>query len=501
MRLKLGYVLLFCSLLALVGQVVTNLNRERRFFELQLLTRADSIEAGLREKWRAHLLDLARGQRLEKSFALKWDRSTRAPRSVFFPVHAVELDWESYRRAAAAGDRRSQRAFLEKSLQRFQSWDRVLALEEWSRHFPDESLPAALRNIPTIGYERTLGNREARIAFGLIFKAVESGAEFPKGEGQVELRSAFFEMTDIDTVEAYLPSIASVKTKTGILKGFLKENGLESADFGLSSLDIRFPQIVRLASHNSAGADTVLFALSAFFVVTGLILTGSGLRAERTRIAKRVSFLNQLVHELKTPLTGLKLNTQLILRGEAQADNLHAIMECVARMDQLFEDIVRINRPQTPARAENLSAEAVNRVLAEVCAEWSPRQVEIVSAASQAIVAEPVRLRVILRNLISNGLKFGDDVKLRVREDTQLTRIEVGDQGPGVDGRDAKKIFNEFFRGGRGMSRNVDGLGLGLALARKLAREMGAEVELLNPGEPGAVFAVNVRRAQGSEII
>ena len=217
-------------------------------------------------------------------------------------------------------------------------------------------------------------------------------------------------------------------------------------------------------------------------------MTASGTREQRKVLSQRVGFLNQVVHELKTPLAGLKLSAQLIAKNGVSEQNLNGVFLSVARLDRLFDDIVRINRAEQKADLKLVSATEFGALNTSLAQEFSGR-VTIEGAVTKNLVTELGRLRVLLRNLISNGVKYGERTTVKIIETGGKTEILVRDEGPGVSLQDAPKIFDEFYRAESARRLESDGLGLCLSLVKKLAKELGTEVKLVNAGEKGALFA------------
>jgi signal transduction histidine kinase len=497
MRLRDGYILLALGLLALVTLTFLRMGRERQFYELQLRQQADSIEAGLRTKWKDHLLSAARSGQLPKNFSLLWNRTGKTMLTSFYPDPGIQLEWAEYRDAKKKNDITSQKAFLDRALGLKHSWDRVLALEEWQKLELSPEKDPRPGPAPE-GFERTLLDPEAREAFRLIVSQFESGKDFTYVSQNSELDQVFFRLNENGELEGSLPAIASLKD--GVLAQFKETNRLSSVEFGSTVLDVRFPQFQNIATQGFRKMDTLLLTASVILLMAGVWLTASRVREQRKSLNQRVTFLNQVVHELKTPLAGLKLNAQLIGRSGASEKNLQAILTSIGRLDRLFDDIVQINRAEKPAELGRVSAAELNTLLQNLCEVEFPKRASCETSATQDLRCELGRLRVLLRNLISNGVKYGDTVTITILESHGITDLKIKDRGPGVSTADAGKIFDEFYRAESARRVESDGLGLGLSLVRKLARELDAEVQLLNPGERGALFSCKIKQMKSEDV-
>jgi signal transduction histidine kinase len=497
MRLRDGYILLALGLLALVTLTFLRMGREKLFYELQLRQQADSIEAGLRSKWKDHLLGAARSGQLPKDFTLLWNRTGKTLRTPFYPDPGVQLEWAEYRDAKKKGDLEAQKSFLSRALELKSSWDRILAIEEWQEIIPSSETGPRPGPAPE-GYERTLLDQEARESFRLIIAQFEGGKDYTYVSQNTELDQVFFRLTENGELEGSLPSISSVNAS--LVGSFREANRLNSVEFGTTVLDVRFPQFQNIAARGFRLMDTLLLTASVFLLIAGVWLTAYRLREQRRSLTQRVSFLNQVVHELKTPLAGLKLNAQLIGRSGASEKNLQAILVSIGRLDRLFDDIVQINRAEKPAELARVSAADLNALLQNFCEVEFAKRAQFEQPATKDIRCEIGRLRVLLRNLISNGVKYGDSVTVNVHEAGGMTDIRIKDRGPGVAVADAGKIFDEFFRAESARRVESDGLGLGLSLVRKLARELDADVQLVNPGEAGALFSCKLKQMKSEDV-
>lgn len=487
MKLRFGYTILGLGLLALIVLTIVRLGLDRQFYELQLRQQATTIDAGLREKWRSHLLAIAKQNRLPKDYILKWDRAGKVLRSPFYPEPGLQLEWAEYRSALKNKDAAAQTIFLKKALSLHRSWDRVLAIGEWQRI--NENLPT---DVALSGYEKTLIDRQSHEAYRLIFSFVEGGHDFTFARTDAEFDQVFFRTTESGEIEAYLPSIDSVKSD--ILSGFIEKNRLNEVTFGTTVFDIQFPQFQKTAARGLNVTDTFLLISSALLLTAGVLLSASGIREQRNLLLRRVSFLNQVVHELKTPLAGLRLNAQLIKRSGPNEKNLNAIDQSIVRLDRLFDDIVQINRAEKKAEIIDISADDLNQLILSLCEPDLNFKYKLNGRPNATVSTETGRLRVLLRNLFSNGIKYGKSITISFIESADKTEISICDNGPGVSIKDAPKIFDEFYRADSARQTESDGLGLGLSLVKKMATEIQASVRIANPGEPGANFIVTLPR-------
>ncbi|RSZ39708.1 MULTISPECIES: ATP-binding protein [unclassified Variovorax] len=212
-------------------------------------------------------------------------------------------------------------------------------------------------------------------------------------------------------------------------------------------------------------------------------------------MAERVEILAAISHDLQTPITRMRLRTDLMDEGQDRdkfrqdLDAMHALVrEGVTYARTLHGATEPPRRIDADALFESMVADY----------EDSGEQVLLEGRADGPIVTRPNALRRILTNLIDNALKFGTDVRLQVHAapGDRLT-LAVVDNGPGIPPDQLENVLKPFYRVEGSRNRNTGGTGLGLAIAHQLATAMGAELTLRNRAEGGleARLTMNTRDA------
>jgi signal transduction histidine kinase len=196
----------------------------------------------------------------------------------------------------------------------------------------------------------------------------------------------------------------------------------------------------------------------------------------RRYVQDRTQMIGAVAHDLRTPLTRLRF------RIESAPDDLKAKMASdIDQMEAMVAATLAFVRdasqPRTRTRLELSSLlESVVDEMADVGAA-----VSLVSADKVVIQGDPVALRRLLSNLIDNALKFGDRARARLFLDEHgSATVEIDDDGPGLSQKDLEQVFEPFFRAEPSRSRHTGGIGLGLAVARSIARAHGGDVTLEN---------------------
>ena len=216
-------------------------------------------------------------------------------------------------------------------------------------------------------------------------------------------------------------------------------------------------------------------------------------------------FIADAAHQMKTPLAGMRMQSELALR-QTDHGEIHRSLEQLAKSSEAATRLV--NQLLALARAENqpqAGAALVALELADlargVVQDWVPasfaQRIDLGFEQPDypvAISGNPVMLRELLSNLIDNALRYspaGGSVTVRVRAEDGHAIVEVEDTGPGIAPAERSHVFERFYRI---LGSSADGSGLGLAIVREIAQQHGAEIEVFNnprapaPKMPGSLF-------------
>jgi signal transduction histidine kinase len=212
-------------------------------------------------------------------------------------------------------------------------------------------------------------------------------------------------------------------------------------------------------------------------------------------------FLGDASHELRTPLAGVRLNTELLLRGDYDAEEREAILlklgQEVTRAARLVDDLLSIDKIDqgVPLQREPVDLRELTRVEVERAADLAPQLHFDLDVNGPALTeADPERIRQVVANLLDNARHASPPsgtVHVSVaREDGECV-VDVEDEGPGVPADERERIFERFVRLDASRSRHAFGSGLGLSIARGLAEAHGGELVCV-PGEKGARFRLTL---------
>lgn len=266
------------------------------------------------------------------------------------------------------------------------------------------------------------------------------------------------------------------------------------------------------------GSTTYVYALCVLLLVTGVLGLAALYRMVSVVVSfaeRRNNFVAAVSHELKTPLTAIRMYGEMLRDGMVPSEAKRAqyyrhITVESERLSRLINNVLEFSRLEKGKRDVALVTGPVAPVVREV-AELARPHVEEQGYELRLDLDDdlpPVRferdaLMQVLWNLIDNAVKYARDgsakrIELFGRHDGSGVYLTLRDHGPGVPARHLGKIFEPFYRGESELTRRSKGTGLGLALVRGLVERMGAQVSGRNVPEGGFEVEITFQCAPGA---
>lgn len=217
----------------------------------------------------------------------------------------------------------------------------------------------------------------------------------------------------------------------------------------------------------------------------------------------RTEFLSSISHELRTPLTYLAGYSQVAMRPDLNLEEkqhyLQIIQEETTRLTTLVEDLFALAKLDDPSFQVTKEAIELQPFIQGLWQRLSPSfeqqgsELTFTCEPNLVVQADPLRLEQILVNLLDNARRYaGEDVETHVaaKAEGSKVRIEVTDQGPGIDSSQLEAIFDRLYRVEKSRSRSHGGSGLGLAIVKELVEAHEGSIEVKSELGKGTTFTI-----------
>jgi len=260
----------------------------------------------------------------------------------------------------------------------------------------------------------------------------------------------------------------------------------------------------------SAGRNTLMvmmLVLAAIFLI-GLFAIYKSTRAIVDLSERRSQFVSSVTHELKTPLTNIRMYIEMLEQGiakdtEREQEYFQIINSEGSRLSRLIDNVLDLAKLEKKQRPLNLVRGTFEEVVAEVQAVMQAKLQQEGFALS--VVREDIRpfrydreaMIQVLINLIENSVKFCQsaqkkEITIRISQKPDRVQIAVSDYGPGIPRQALKKVFDDFYRVDNAQAQKTRGTGIGLALVKKFITLIGGDVTAENNPEGGCTISISL---------
>jgi signal transduction histidine kinase len=204
---------------------------------------------------------------------------------------------------------------------------------------------------------------------------------------------------------------------------------------------------------------------------------------ERLRrfVQDRTQMVASISHDLRTPLTRMRLRAEFVEDEDQRAKMLHDIGE----METMIAETLAFARDDAVREARQV--EDLDEMLDLLCQALreAGHHADYTAIGPVSIRCAPTALRRAFANLIENGAKYGQRARVQLRQEGGQIIVDIDDDGPGIDEDLRETVFQPFFRLESSRNRDTGGVGLGLSLSRTIIRSHGGDINLANRAEGG----------------
>jgi two-component system, OmpR family, phosphate regulon sensor histidine kinase PhoR len=275
------------------------------------------------------------------------------------------------------------------------------------------------------------------------------------------------------------------------------------APFGFIDAAVRAATIPPSPARRGLEAALAVLGLT---MLLGLITIYKSVRTVVDLSERRSQFVSSVTHELKTPLTNIRLYIEMLEQGiaptpEREQEYLRILGSESARLSRLIGNVLELARLEKKQRRFELRQGRLEAVFSEAGAIMDHRlrqegfQLDLPAIHVPAFAFDHEVLVQILINLMENSVKFGraapqKTITLTAEQRDSWVAVSVSDTGPGIARQALKRIFDDFYRPDDALTRAAGGTGIGLALVKKFALAMGGRVQAANNEGPGCTLTL-----------
>ena len=230
------------------------------------------------------------------------------------------------------------------------------------------------------------------------------------------------------------------------------------------------------------------------------------IKLEQQLEQQQMAFFSAVSHELKTPITSMKvLADSLLLQDDVPVELYKEFMEDLSeeieREDKIINDLLSLVKMDKTANTMNIRSENMNELVEKILKRLRPiaavNNIEVVYESFRPVTAEvdETKFSLALSNLVENAIKYNKEngwVHVSLNADHKFFYIEVADSGIGIAEDEVEHIFERFYRVDKARSRDTGGTGLGLAITKSVVSLHNGEIKLYSKVGEGTTFTLRI---------
>ena len=275
--------------------------------------------------------------------------------------------------------------------------------------------------------------------------------------------------------------------------------------FAFLNATLSFDEIPRSTGRNTL---MIMMAVLAAIFLIGLFAIYKSARAIVDLSERRSQFVSSVTHELKTPLTNIRMYIEMLEQGiakdtEREQEYFQIINSEGSRLSRLINNVLDLAKLEKKQRSLNLTQGTFEEVVAEVQTVMQAKlrqegfTLKIVQEEIFPFRYDREAMIQVLINLVENSIKFcrkalKKEITIRIFQEPKRAKIAVSDHGPGIPRYALNKVFDDFYRVDNDLARKTRGTGIGLALVKKFIKLIGGDVTAKNNPAGGCTITISL---------
>lgn len=235
--------------------------------------------------------------------------------------------------------------------------------------------------------------------------------------------------------------------------------------------------------------------------IIGVLGIARDVTKEKEADIQKTEFISAISHELRTPITPIKAQTQRMLSSEIgkeeQKEALEIILRNTKRLDRLIQDLLEMNRIRSGKFSILKKREDINAIILESIASLeglakdNQTSIKFVKGKIPIINLDRDRILEVVINLMDNAIKYGGgEIEIETKREGNYIKISVKDNGVGIPENEQEKIFSPFYRGKKEEIRKFEGTGLGLSISKAIVEAHRGKIKVKSEMGKGTEFRV-----------
>jgi len=244
--------------------------------------------------------------------------------------------------------------------------------------------------------------------------------------------------------------------------------------------------------------EAIFFVIS---IVIGIWLINRGYNRAIETARQSRNFLLSISHELKSPLSSIKLTLETFLKRDLDKTKSNQLAENALaeaeRLNELVDNLLLASKMETaynPTYEEFDLVALTDNLVQRLSLKYPQSNIAFIHNESQInTVADKFGLTLVVVNLIENAKKYSfgpADIKIELNQNTNGIQLKVGDKGIGIDDKNKKKVFDRFYRIGEEETRKTKGTGLGLYIVKQIVSTAKGNIEVLDNKPQGTIIDI-----------